>query len=279
LFRFTHVLLLFGYHRRRPSLVVKNYLSGQIVKSGENGIMKPKLAILGAAGGIGRVLTEKAIEAGWCVIALDLEASLAAHPPPPNVEVVEVDICDPKSIESGFANLGELDGFVNLAGFMSPHRPLVETLLEDFDEVMTGNLRGAFLACSAALPLLHRRRGAMVNVASGLGAHARPGFGPYAAAKAGMISLTKTFALEAAPEVRVNAVGPSAIDTAFLRGGEGRTPTDSLPIDFEVIARATPLGRMAKPDDVAGPILFLLSEDARFITGQVLWINGGSYMP
>ena len=64
----------------------------------------------------------------------------------------------------------------------------------------------------------------MVNVASGLAAHSRSGFGPYAAAKAGMVSLTKTLALEAAPDVRVNAVGPSAIDTDFLSGGAGREP-------------------------------------------------------
>ena len=241
--------------------------------------MKRKIAILGAAGGIGRVLTKMAIETDWQVIALDLPETLAAHPPPPKVEVAEVNLFKPKSITAAFQRLGKLDGFVNLAGFMSPHRPLVETPLEEFDEVIAGNLRGAFLASNAALPLLRQRRGAIVNVASGLGAHARPGFGPYSAAKAGMISLTKTLALEAAPDIRVNAIGPSAVDTAFLRGGEGRTESDKPPVDLEGIARATPLGRMATPEDLAGPILFLLGKDAQFITGQVLWINGGSYMP
>ena len=119
----------------------------------------------------------------------------------------------------------------------------------------------------------------MVNVASGLGAHARPGFGPYAAAKAGLISLTKTMALEAAPEVRVNAVGPSVLDTAFLLGGEGRTAVATAPIDLRAVANATPLGRIAIPEDVVGPILFLLGPGAQFMTGQVLWVNGGSYMP
>jgi NAD(P)-dependent dehydrogenase (short-subunit alcohol dehydrogenase family) len=94
-----------------------------------------------------------------------------------------------------------------------------------------------------------------------------------------MISLTKTLALEAAPDVRVNAVGPSALDTPFLRGGEGRAPTDPPPIDLGAMARATPLGRIAVPDDVTGPIMFLLGPDARFMTGQVLWVNGGGYMP
>lgn len=241
--------------------------------------MTAKLAILGGAGGIGRALTSRAMAEGWDVTVMDLPASLATHPVPEGVATVSIDISDPARVTAAFGGLGPLDGFVNLAGFMSPPRPLGDTALEAFDEVMTGNLRGAFLAAQAALPLLTQARGAMVNVASGLGASARPGFGPYAAAKAGMISLTKTLALEAAPHVRVNAVGPSAINTAFLRGGEGRAASDPVPVDLNAMAAATPLGRLATPDDVVGPILFLLGADSAFMTGQVLWINGGGYMP
>lgn len=241
--------------------------------------MTRKLAILGGAGGIGRVLTLRATTEDWDVSVLDLPASLAAHPVPDGVLAIPTDISDPASVKAGFDGLGPLDGFVNLAGFMSPHQALADTPLDAFDEVMIGNLRGAFLAAQAALPLLSQASGAMVNVASGLGAHARPGFGPYAAAKAGMISLTKTMALEAAPHVRVNAVGPSAVDTAFLRGGEGRARNDPAPVDLNAMAAATPLGRIATPDDVVGPILFLLGADSAFMTGQVLWINGGGYMP
>lgn len=241
--------------------------------------MADKLAILGGAGGIGRALTLRAKSEGWTVTVLDLHASLSAHPVPDGVSSIAIDVSDPNSVSSAFSTLGPLDGFVNLAGFMSPHQSLLSTPLEVFDEVMTGNLRGAFLAAQAALPLLQQASGAMVNVASGLGAHARPGFGPYAAAKAGMISLTKTLALEAAPRVRVNAVGPSAVDTAFLRGGEGRETSDAVPVNLQAMVGATPLGRIATPDDVVGPILFLLGADASFMTGQVLWINGGGYMP
>ncbi len=241
--------------------------------------MKKTLAILGAAGGIGRALTARALADGWSVTALDLPASLAAHRLPQDVTGIEIDVRDAESVKAAFAGVGPLDGFVNLAGFMSPHQPLSVTPPDAFDDVIAGNLRGAFLAATAALPLLRERRGAMVNVASGLGAHSRPGFGPYAAAKAGMISLTKTLALEAAPDVRVNAVGPSAIDTAFLRGGEGRSAEQKAPVDLDMIAKATPLGRVATPEDVVGPVLFLLGEDAAFMTGQVLWINGGGYMP
>lgn len=241
--------------------------------------MTRKLALLGGAGGIGRALSTRALDDGWELAVLDLPASLAAHPVRSGVAAVPIDLADTTSIASAFAGLGPLNGFVNLAGFMTPHQPLTETPLEAWDEVMTGNLRGAFLAAQAAMPLLVQGQGAMVNVASGLGAHTRPGFGPYAAAKAGMISLTKTLAMEAAPDVRVNAVGPSAVDTAFLRGGEGRTATQPMPVDLAAVAAATPLARIATPDDVVGPIMFLLGPDAAFMTGQVLWINGGGYMP
>lgn len=238
-----------------------------------------KLTILGGAGGIGRALTSRALVEGWHVTVLDLPASLKAHPVPKGVSAIPIDICESASVTAAFDGLGPMDGFVNLAGFMSPRQILSDTAPDVFDEVMTGNLRGAFLAAQAALPLLRKTGGAMVNVASGLGAHARPGFGPYAAAKAGMISLTKTLALEAAPQVRINAIGPSAVDTAFLRGGEGRTAGDQLPVDLTAMAAATPLGRNATPEDVVGPVLFLLGPDAAFMTGQVLWINGGGYMP
>lgn len=239
--------------------------------------MERRLAILGACGALGRALSSRATAEGWAVTALDLPASLAAHPPAgPSIAL---DLFDAASVSAAFAGLGPLDGFVNLAGFMTPRRPLEETAEAAFDEAMGGNLRGAFLAAKAALPLLRPRRGAMVNVVSGLAAQARPGFGPYSAAKAGMVSLTKTLALEAAPEVRVNAVGPSAVETPFLTGGTGRAVAPAPDLDLAAYARATPLARLATPEDVAGPILFLLGPDAAFMTGQVLWVNGGGYMP
>lgn len=241
--------------------------------------MQGRLTILGAAGGLGRALTRRAIDDGWEVIALDLAVSLAAHPPPTGIRCIALDLRDPESVKTAFGQAGPIDGFVNLAGFMSPIRPLSDVPVHDFDDVINGNLRGAFLAANAALRNFGANGGAMVNVASGLAQYTRPGFGPYAAAKAGMISLTKTLALEAAPKVRVNAVAPSAVDTAFLSGGTGRDPAEKAPIDLEAMAAAMPLKRVATPDDVSGPILFLLSRDAAYMTGQVLWVNGGSYMP
>ena len=235
------------------------------------------LVALGGCGGLGRDLVARAARDGWRITVLDLPASLAAHPG--DCDSRPIDLRDPDSVTAAFDGLGPIDGFVNLSGFSGPRIPLEETPLDTFDEVMTGNHRGAFLATKAALPLLRAGRDpAIVTVASGLAQAVAPGFGPYGAAKAAMVHLTKTLALELAPAIRVNAVGPAAVDTDFLRGGTGRAAREPL-IDTAAYTATIPLRRMAGPADITGPILFLLGPDAAFMTGQTLWINGGAYMP
>ncbi|WP_108484478.1 SDR family NAD(P)-dependent oxidoreductase [Oceaniglobus ichthyenteri] len=235
------------------------------------------LVALGGCGGLGRDLTARAVQDGWRVTVLDLPASLAAHPPPG--ERRAIDLRDPASVTAAFDGLGAIDGFVNLSGFMSPNAPLETTDIDTFDEVLSGNFRGAFLAAQAAAPLLRLgRTPAMVTVVSGLAAAVRAGFGPYGAAKAAMVHMTKTLALELAPDIRVNAVAPAAVDTAFLRGGTGRAKQDNT-LNLNAYTASIPLGRLAEPPDITGPILFLLGPDSAFMTGQTLWINGGGYMP
>jgi 3-oxoacyl-[acyl-carrier protein] reductase len=120
----------------------------------------------------------------------------------------------------------------------------------------------------------------VVQIGSGLGHFARPGYGPYAIAKAGIAALTRQMALELAPDIRVNTVAPSAVDTAFLRGGTGRSSEDApLRLDLNAYEANIPMRRVAVPSDVTGPILFLLSDQARYITGQTLHVNGGAFMP
>ena len=241
-----------------------------------------RLAVLGGAGGIGRALVARAVAEGWRVSVLDLPASLARHPVPDGVQAIEVDATDAASVATAFARLDDgLEGFVNLAGFLLGMRKLEAVEPEFWDEVVTGNLRAAFLTARAALPLLAKGRdAAMVQMVSGLAAFTRPGYGPYAACKAAMVSMTKTLALEAAPAIRVNAVGPGAVDTAFLRGGTGRSEEDGATnLDITSYSAMMPLKRIAVPDDVVGPVMFLLGRDSAYMTGQVLWVNGGAYMP
>jgi len=244
--------------------------------------MKRKIVALGGAGGIGRALVARLLAGGDEVCVIDLPASLERHQPP--CDAIPVDLQDEASVLEAAASLkalwGGMDCFVNLAGYNSLTLPVAETDTSYFDDVLSGNLRGTFLAAKAFLPLLDGPAPAVVNVTSGLGSFIRPNFGSYAAAKAGVIALTKTLALEWAPRVRVNAVGPGAVDTAFLRGGTGRSDERANEaLDFGPYIAAIPLKRLAEPADVVGPILFLLGPDAAYMTGQVLWINGGAYMP
>ena len=239
-----------------------------------------RIAVLGGAGGLGRALVARAVERGDEPLVLDLLASLERHPPP--CEAVPIDVTCAASVARAAAALAErwpiIDGFVNLAGHAGPVRPLAETEASSFDDVVAVNLRGAFLATKAVLPRLEGG-GSVVLIASGLAQAVRPGFGPYAAAKAGVLAMTKTLALECAPRVRVNAVAPGLVDTAFLRGGTGRSDEarESL-VALERYRASVPLGRLARPEDVAGPVEFLLGPASGFMTGQVLWVNGGSYM-
>ena len=238
------------------------------------------LVLVGGAGGIGRSLAVRAFDEGWEVTVMDLEKSLIKHPPKKGIETRNIDLKDHLSISKAFAGFKSLSGLVNLAGFMHGLNSLENTTNEEFDEVMSVNLKGAFIVAKEALPLLKLRGGSMVNVVSGLASNVRPNYGIYGASKAGLINLTKTLALEAAPKVRVNAVGPSAVDTAFLRGGTGRsTENEPLTLDIENYTKITPLARIAEPDDIVGPIMFLLGSDSKFMTGQTLWVNGGGYMP
>jgi 3-oxoacyl-[acyl-carrier protein] reductase len=248
-------------------------------------VSKRRLCILGGCGGIGRSLVAGALDAGYDVAVMDLKAALARHPPPAATFAIDVDGADEASVGRAFAAVasrwGVLDGFVNAAGFLIEKHALAETSAQEFDITIEGNMRTTFLACRAALALLEKGdEPSLVNIASGLGAFVRPGYGPYAAAKAAMIALTKTLALEHAPRVRVNAVGPGAVDTAFLRGGTGRSDENGAPsLDIDAYSAMIPLKRIAVPDDIVGPVLFLLGPDSRYMTGQTLWVNGGAYMP
>ncbi|MFM1856197.1 MAG: hypothetical protein RLZ83_1506 [Pseudomonadota bacterium] len=242
------------------------------------------LLVAGGCGGIGRELVAQATALGARVGVIDLPASIAAHPP--SVPHWGCDARDAASIASAVdeaaQSLGGLDACVNLIGFMAPPCPLASTPVQTWDEVIRGNLDSAFYLSRAVLPHLHTspRGGHLVHTASGLGAWARPNYGGYGPAKAGLILLTKELALENAPRVRVNAVAPGAVDTAFLRGGTGRSDERAAPsVDPQAFGQLVPLGRIAVPADVVGPTIFLLTPASSYLTGQTIYINGGTYMP
>lgn len=256
-----------------------------------------RLAITGGCGGIGRRLTEIAVAEGLKVAVIDLPGSLERHELPEGVATLPYDARDDDSAAQAFARLAEawdgaLDGLVHLPGYMPPPRPIEDLTAGEIDEAMSVNLRSAFLAVKAALPMLRQGAGetgsasGMVFAASGLATLVEKTTGTYSAAKAGIVALAKGLAKENAPAVRANCIAPGAVDTAFLRGGTGRGGDVTLKneqdfpagMDNSAMLATIPLGRIAVTDDIVGPVLFLLSEKSRFMTGQTLYINGGRLM-
>jgi len=165
--------------------------------------------------------------------------------------------------------LGGLDVVVNCAGILKSHF-LEETPEAEWRQVVDVNLTGAFLVTKAALKAMREQRGgAIVHIASRMAIRVKEGHGAYAAAKAGILQLTQMAALEGAPhKIRVNCVCPGFVDSPMTRTGYGEDA-------FEGWNKVCPLGRAATPEDIAKAMLFLASDEAAFITGVNLPVDGG----
>jgi 3-oxoacyl-[acyl-carrier protein] reductase len=242
--------------------------------------------VVGGCGGIGTALVRAALEAGLRVAVLDLPISLSDYPPAPEALRRELDATRESEVAAAFDWLQEewdgLECLVNLAGFISSFEPVERSQVDEWCQILDGSLRSTYLVCRRAIPLLRRGSSpSIVNMSSGLGYVGRAGYGPYSAAKAAISSLTRTLAAELAPEIRVNAVAPGAVDTPFLSGGTGRGGQRGEPpsrFSPEEYLKLVPLARIGTPEEVAGPILFLAGEASKYITGEVLHINGGALM-
>ena len=174
-------------------------------------------------------------------------------------------------VQNTVKELGSLDVLVNNAGITKDNLT-VRMSEQEWDDVLAVNLKGTFLMSKAALKVMFKKRsGNLVNISSVVGEMGNPGQANYVASKAGMIGLTKTLAKEfGGRNVRVNAVAPGFVQTSM---------TDALPEEVKAKALgAIALKRFATAQDIAKAVLFLASEDASYITGQVLAVNGGLYM-
>ncbi len=249
-----------------------------------------RMAVVGGCGGIGRALVAAALESGLEVAVLDLPASLEQHPPPNAAAAMALDVRKTAEITQAFDQVktlwGGLDVLVHLPGYTLPPRNADEISAEEWDDILSVNLSSLHRTARCALPLMRTAGGgSIVTIASGLAVHVEKGVAAYAASKAGVIAFTKALAKENAPMIRANAVAPGPVDTAFLRGGTGRGEMDGAADWFDEkfggaeIRKTIPMGRIAVPDDIVGPILFLAGEASRFMTGQVLWVNGGRLTP
>jgi 3-oxoacyl-[acyl-carrier protein] reductase len=181
---------------------------------------------------------------------------------------VQADVADPDEAKALVEEAGEIDVLVNNAG-TTRDGVLARMLDEDWRTVLETNLSSTFYTCrAAARGMMKRRAGAIVNVSSIVGVHGNWGQTNYAASKAGIIGFTKSLARELGSRgVRANVVAPGYVKTAL---------TDAIPEDArETMLSNTPLGRLGDPENVAAAVRFLVSDEASFITGEVLLVDGG----
>jgi len=240
--------------------------------------------VTGAQQGIGRAMAAAFAEAGADVAVnwLDDEpaaARLAAEIRAAGRRALPVranvgDIAEVRAMVAAVEEgLGPVDVLINNAGVF-PRVPFLEITESDWDHVLGVNLKGAcFCAQAVARALVAAGRpGAIVNISSGAAFRGSPRGVHYCASKGGVVSMTRQMALELAPHrIRVNAIAPGLTDTAQPRYGGSEE-------EIAATARAIPLGRIAQPEEIARAAVFLCSDDAGFITGQTLHVNGGSYL-
>jgi 3-oxoacyl-[acyl-carrier protein] reductase len=226
--------------------------------------------VTGASRGIGRAIALELGRAGASVVVGYRSGREEAEAVAAEIggRAVQADVSDATSAAALVEAAGDVDVLVNNAG-LTRDGLLARMSDEDWDTVIQTNLSSVFFTCRAvARPMMKRRAGSIVNVSSIVGVHGNPGQTNYAASKAGIIGFTKSLARELGSRgVRANVVAPGYVTTQL---------TDVLPEEATAaMLAATPLGRLGDPQDVAGAVRFLASDDAAFVTGAVLLVDGG----
>jgi len=235
--------------------------------------LQDKVAVVtGGLSGIGAAIAQRFADEGARVIAADLSAPDAPLGEGP-VAPFPLDVADEASVrrmaEAVLDKHGRIDVLVNNAG-IGRNVPFLDHPVADFDRIVAVNLRGTFLAGQACAAAMARQGGGVIlNIASISGMRGNPGRAGYGASKGGVVVLTQVMANDlAAHGIRVNAIAPGPIETPMLRG-MGATAGGNSFLDH------VPMGRAGMPDDIARAAVFLCSDDASYITGHVLAVDGG----
>ena len=230
------------------------------------------MIVTGAANGIGNAIARAADKSGYRVGVLDISNDRAEEVAASlnRGEALACDVTDAEQVAQVFAEFGEINVLVNNAGILRTG-PLIDHEPTDFRRVIDTNLSAVFIVAQAAARIMRESHGgSIVNVASIVGIHPSPNSGAYAAAKAGVLALTQHMSVEwGGYGIRVNAVAPGFIDAGmsapFYRNQAVRDRR----------AAAVPLGRIGSPEDVVKAVVFLASEDAAYISGETLTVDGG----
>jgi 2-dehydro-3-deoxy-L-rhamnonate dehydrogenase (NAD+) len=235
--------------------------------------------VTGAGRGLGWAITERLARDGANVVIAEIDGvsaqakaeairQMKRESLPIQMDVTRwADVA--RLVNQTMSQFKRIDILVNNAGILGPYFPVMEYPEEEWDQVIAVHLKGTFLCCKAVLPIMKARgSGKVVNLASVAGKEGNANMAPYSAAKAAIMSLTKTLGKEMAPyNVYVNCVSPALIETDMAK--------NMTPEQRALLTSKIPLGRLGRPEEVAAVVKFLVSDEASFVTGQCYDISGG----
>lgn len=236
-----------------------------------------KIALVtGGASGIGAATCRALSDAGAFIVVADINGTAAVELAKtlPQAEPLEMDVADAVSVRAGIATIKTLDILINNAG-IGLVGDILSTAEEDFDRLMSVNVRSLYLVTRAALPYLLASHGCIVNIGSVAGFVGVKQRFAYCASKGAVLAMTRQLAVDYPKELRVNCVAPGTVDTPFVHGYLERFHShEKEKVRMDLIARQ-PIGRLGVPEDVAQLVRFLCSTEAAFINGAILPIDGG----